>query len=132
MLAPIVCLLALAACGNRGSSAPIGIVDTQRMLQYWPAFQNDNNQLSVDMAAIERSHVSPAQKERARADLQGKYVRVQRDLTDQVRQAAEQVARDKNLKLIVTREFVGYGGTDITPDVEKVLKIVETSPSASR
>lgn len=131
MLAATVCVLTLAACGNKGSSAPIGIVDTQRMLQYWPAFQNDNNQLSVDMAAIERSHDSPAQKERARADLQGKYVRVQRELTDQVRQAAEQVAREKNLKLVVTREFVGYGGTDITPDVEKLLKIVETSPSAS-
>jgi hypothetical protein len=28
----------------------------------------------------------------------------------------------------VTREFVGYGGVDITPDVEKMLNITEASP----
>lgn len=101
------------------------------MLQYWPEFQNDNNQFSADMATLDRSRASGAEKTRDRLRLQTKYAQVQKDLTDQVRSAAEQVAREKNLKLIVTREFVGYGGTDITADVEKILKITETAPSAS-
>jgi hypothetical protein len=33
---------------------------------------------------------------------------------------------------VVTREFVGYGGVDITPDVEKAMGITESaSPSPS-
>ena len=126
----LVATLTLAACSGSGAHSSIGVVDTQRLLQYWPAFQNDNNQFSVDMATIDRSHASDSEKNRERAQLQGRYAQVQRDLTDQVRNATAQVAKEKSLSLVVTREFVGYGGSDITPDVEKVLKITETSPSA--
>ena len=122
---------ALTGCSSRGPSGPVGIVDTARLLQYWPQFQNENNQFSVDMAAIDSSRAPEAQKSRERTQLQIKYAQVQKDLTDQVRNATAQVAREKNLQLVVTREFVGYGGSDITPEVEKVLKITETTPSAS-
>ena len=122
----------LAACGHQGSApAPIGLVNTQRLLQFWPAYLNDNNQFSIDISAVDRSHASDAQKTAQRLKLQAKYATVQKDLTDQVRSAAQQVARDKDLKLIITHEAVGYGGTDITADVERVLKITEASPSAS-
>lgn len=130
-----VLIIALAAtlggCASQAAKGPVGIVDTARLLQYWPQFQNDNNQFSVDMAAIDASKAPEAQKSRERIALQIKYARVQKDLTDQVRGATAQVAHDKSLQLVLTREFVGFGGTDITPDVEKVLKITEASPSAS-
>ena len=42
-----------------------------------------------------------------------------------MRDAAQQVANDKHLRFVFTRQFVGYGGVDITPDVEKILQIVE-------
>ena len=45
--------------------------------------------------------------------------------------AARQVASDKHLTYVFTRQYVGYGGVDITPDVEKILDITEkasTSP----
>ena len=56
---------------------------------------------------------------------------MQDDVTGDVRNAVEQVANEKHLQLVVTRQFVGYGGTDITPDVERILKITEASPSGS-
>lgn len=131
----ILIIIALAAtlvgCASQAAKGPVGIVDTARMLQYWPQFQNDNNQFSVDMAAIESSKAPETQKSKERIQLQIKYARVQKELTDQVRSATAQVAHDKNLQLVLTREFVGYGGTDITPDVEKMLKITEASPSTS-
>ena len=52
---------------------------------------------------------------------------MQTEVTGDVRAATEQVAKAKNLKMVFTREFVGYGGVDITPDVEKVLNITETA-----
>jgi Skp family chaperone for outer membrane proteins len=42
-----------------------------------------------------------------------------------VHDAAQQVANDKHLRYVFTRQNVGYGGVDITPDVEKILQIVE-------
>lgn len=120
----------LAACGARGSS-PVATVDTTRLLQYWPKYQNYNNQFSVDVATVDRSRAPEKQKAQERFQLQLKYAQVQKELTDDVRHAAEQVARDKNYQLVMTHEYVAYGGTDITGDVEKILKITESSPSAS-
>ena len=117
----------LVACGHKQS--PVAIVDTQRLAQYWPKFQNYNNQLSVDMQTIDRSRASQDEKARARAALQQKYGQIQSELTKEVRTAVTQVAKVKNFQLVVTRQYVGYGGTDITSDVEQILKITETSPS---
>ncbi|MBV8727765.1 MAG: hypothetical protein JO233_08265 [Candidatus Eremiobacteraeota bacterium] len=117
----------LVACGHKQS--PVGIVDTQRLSQYWPKFQNYNNQLSFDMQTIDRSRSSEQEKTRERATLQQKYGQIQGELTKEVRDAVTQVAKVKDFKLVVTRQYVGYGGTDITSDVEQILKITETSPS---
>ncbi|MBV9972555.1 MAG: hypothetical protein JO135_04400, partial [Candidatus Eremiobacteraeota bacterium] len=97
----------------------------------WPKFQNYNNQLSMDMQTIDQSNTSAEQKARQRAALQAKYNQIQTELTKEVRDAATQVAKVQNFRLVVTRQYVGYGGTDITPDVERILKITETSPSPS-
>ncbi|GAC1355585.1 MAG: hypothetical protein NVSMB31_16040 [Vulcanimicrobiaceae bacterium] len=122
--------LGLTGCGPGHAQSPIAIVDTNRLLQYWPKFQNDQNQYSVDMATIDRLHASDTQKNRQRYELQVKYAAIQKELTEDVRSAAIQVAKEKNFAMVFTREFVGYGGTDITPDVEKILKITEASPSS--
>lgn len=122
--------MVLTACGGHAQSA-VGIVDTQRLLQYWPKFQNYNNQLSVDMAAVDRARLPQAQKVRERAALQQKYGQIQTELTGEVRSAASEVAKSKNFQLVVTRQYVGYGGADITSEVERLLKITETSPSPS-
>jgi len=66
--------------------------------------------------------------------MQAKYAAITAQLTQQIKDAAGKVAADKQLKLVVTREGVGYGGTDITADVEKVMNITEKptpSPSSS-
>jgi Skp family chaperone for outer membrane proteins len=65
------------------------------------------------------------------AQLQQKYGNLSQQLVGQIRDAATKVAQQKNLKLVVTKEFVTYGGTDITPDVEKAMGITETSASPS-
>lgn len=121
----------LTGCATGQQKSPVAVVDTDRMLQFWPKYLNYQNQFSVDMAAIDRSRASDGQKNQARMQLQSKYAQVQRELTDDVRNAATQVAKDQHYQLVVTHEFIGYGGTDITPDVERILKIVETSPSPS-
>lgn len=114
----------LAGCGA-GSSSPVGLVDVQRLTANWPVYTNAQNQLVADQRAIAASKGSNAEKQRQAMQLQQRYSQLSNQLVSQVRAAAAKVAGEKQLKLIVTREFVGYGGTDITGDVEKLLGITE-------
>jgi Skp family chaperone for outer membrane proteins len=123
-------LAALCACNNGGAQSNIGLVDVQRISQNWPKFQNYQNQLANDAQTIERSNRSAGDKARARADLQARFSKAQSELSHDVSDAAQKVAGDKHLTYVFTRQYVGYGGVDITADVEKLLKI-EEKPSPS-
>jgi uncharacterized protein (DUF885 family) len=130
MLMPVLgALFALAGCnGTSGGSSQIATVDISRITSNWPKFINYNNQLAADTDAINRSNASPRDKQRQIDGLRRRFVSMQDEVTNDVRAAAEQVASDRHFKLVVTREFTGYGGVDITADVEKILKITEKSP----
>lgn len=128
----IAAIAAAALAGCSGQSAPIGLIDVQRLAANWPQYQTVQNQLLADEQGIERGRGSQQQKAQQVAALQAKYSKLSQQLVGQIRDAATKVAQQKNLKLVVTKEFVTYGGTDITPDVEKAMGITETaSPSAS-
>ena len=128
-----IAIAALAALlSGCGTSSPIGLVDVQRIVANWPEYQTYQNQLLVDEQSIASGKGSSADKQRAALALQVKYTKITEQLTQQIRDAASKIAQDKQLKLVVTREGIGYGGVDITPDVEKSLNITEkASPSPS-
>jgi Skp family chaperone for outer membrane proteins len=117
-------LLAFAGCASQAQT-PVATIDLNRIQANWPKFINYSNQLAADTAAIQRSNASPRQKEQQLEALRRRFVDMQNEVTGDVRNAAQQVASDRHFKLVVTRQFVGYGGVDITPDVEKILKITE-------
>lgn len=123
-------LVVLGGCATQSSSS-IATVDVERIQANWPKFINYSNQLSSDTAAIQRSSDSPRRKQEELDQLRRRYVSMQNDVTGDVRSAVEQVANEKHFQMVVTRQFVGYGGTDITADVEKILKITEASPTGS-
>jgi len=128
----IIALAGLITIVGCASSSPIGLVDINRITSNWTEFQTDQTHLYADEQRIAASKASNAQKASQVAALQKKYGALTVKLTDQIRAAAEKVAAKKNLKLVLTREGVGYGGTDITADVEKDLGITETaSPKPS-
>jgi Skp family chaperone for outer membrane proteins len=119
-----------AACAGVGS--PVGLIDVQRITANWPQYTNANNQMLADERAVQSGKGTAAQKQRAVAQMQAKYSAISQQLVGQIKSAAAKVAQQKNLKLVLTREFVGYGGVDITRDVEKAMGITESaSPSPS-
>lgn len=123
----VSCGAAVAFLGGCAStqSATVATIDMARIQANWPKYINYSNQLASDTEAINRARATPQQKQHDLELLRVRYVDMQNEVTGDVRSAAEQVATDKHLKLVVTRQFVGYGGVDITPDVEKILRIVE-------
>ncbi|MDP9110069.1 MAG: OmpH family outer membrane protein [Candidatus Eremiobacteraeota bacterium] len=120
----ILAAAVVAGCGSKTQSS-VGLVDVARLTSNWPQYVNYNNQLVSDEQAIGQGRGSNAQKQQQARELQRRYAQIQADLVAKVRAAAAQVAQQKNIKLVVTREFVGFGGVDITPDVEKILGITE-------
>jgi len=122
-------LAGLWGCSNAPQSS-IGLVDVQRISNNWPKFQNYQNQLAADAQTIENSKRSARDKAAARAALQARFAQAQTELSTDVSTAAKQVAADKHLTFVFTRQYVGYGGVDITADVEKILKIDDKATPA--
>ncbi|MGH7728765.1 MAG: hypothetical protein ACREM2_08245 [Vulcanimicrobiaceae bacterium] len=123
--------LALLTAGcSRGAGGAIATVDLSRIQAHWPMYINYSNQLQADTAAIQGSHASQKTKEAELADLQRRYVQMASEVSGALEQAAAQVAAQRHLSLVVTRQYVGYGGVDITSDVEKILKITDASTPA--
>jgi Skp family chaperone for outer membrane proteins len=122
-------LLGMTAC-SKPPQSDIGLVDVQRITSNWPKFLNYQNQLNADVLAIRNSHVPDSEKNRELQGLRDRYAANQTELTDNVRDAASQVASNKNLRFVLTRQNVGFGGVDITPDVEKILQITEPATPA--
>jgi hypothetical protein len=118
-------VLGLSGCGVGRSKSDVGIVDLSRIMANWPKFENYNNQIQADAFAIETSKEPESQKVRQRAELQQRFAQYQREITTDITNAATQVAKERNFKMVFTRQGVGYGGTDVTSDVEKILHIQE-------
>jgi Skp family chaperone for outer membrane proteins len=112
----------LAGCAGRSS---IGLVDVQRIVTNWPEYQGYQNQMLAEERSISSRRESSAHKQHDALDLQRKYAKVTDRLSQQIRDAAGKIASQRQLKLILTREGIGYGGMDITGEVEKALNITE-------
>jgi Skp family chaperone for outer membrane proteins len=112
----------LAGCAAHSS---IGLVDVQRIVSNWPEYQTDQNQLLVEERSVASRRESASRRQRDTLALERKYAKITDQLSAQIRDAAGKIASQSQLKLVLTREGIGYGGVDITGDVEKALNITE-------
>jgi Skp family chaperone for outer membrane proteins len=119
----LICMAAaLASCAGHAS---IGLVDVQRIVSNWPEYQGYENQLMTEERSISSRRESAKRKQNDVMALERKYAKVTDQLSAQIRDAAGKIASQSQLKLVLTREGIGYGGVDITSDVEKSLNITE-------
>lgn len=115
----------MAFMSGCATHSPIGLVDVQRIVSNWPEYQGYQTQLYSDERSISSRRESSRRKQRDVLVLERKYTLVTDRLSKQIRDAAGQIAGQRQLKLVLTREGIGYGGVDITADVEKALNITE-------
>jgi Skp family chaperone for outer membrane proteins len=112
----------LAGCAAHSS---IGLVDVQRIVSNWPEYQGYQTQLVTEERSIASRRESARRRQSDALALERKYAKVTDKLSAQIRDAAGKIASQSQLKLVLTREGIGYGGVDITSDVEKALNITE-------
>jgi len=130
----LVGLLALGAAFTVGrcGAAPVGVVDTQRVLnesvkalQYQKLLDNREKQMVAELAAI-ANQVTPADLNGRRARYLTELGQMKRDLegqlTQQLGQVAGEIAREDHLKLVLVKAPLWFGGRDITQQVIDRLK----------
>lgn len=122
--------LAAASFAGCANTSPVGLVDVNRIVANWTVYQSFQQQLLADEQSIAQSKAPNAVKQREATTLQKKYAGITDELTKQIRDAATKVAQQEHLTLVVTKEGVGYGGVDITKDVEKAMNITEKATPA--
>jgi Skp family chaperone for outer membrane proteins len=120
----ILASIAVVAGGCAGHGS-IGLVDVQRIVNNWPEYQSYQNQLMTEERSVSSRRESAARRQRDALALERKYAKITDQLSQQIRDAAGKIASQSQLKLVLTREGIGYGGVDITGDVEKALNITE-------
>lgn len=116
-----------AGCAN---NSPIGTIDVNRVVNNWDVYQRYQQQLLIEEQSIAGGKGSSADKAREAQALRKKYASITEQLSNQIRDAAAKIAQQRNLKLVVTQEGVGYGGVDITKDVEAAMSITDKATAA--
>ena len=126
--------LALAASlmVGRCGAAPVGLVDSQRVLnesvkalQYQKQLNDREKQMVAELNAV-APQVSRADLSARRARYMTELGQMKRDfeaqLTQQLNQAAAEVAKQDHLRFVLLRAPVWSGGQDITQQVIDRLK----------
>lgn len=124
-----IALVALSVSGCAQARSRVAIVRITDLEQSWPKFVNYYNQLQANYQAIVASKTSQQDKRKAFAQFQAQQKRWNDEVTSEVRAAVNDIAKQRNYQLVVSREGTAYGGDDITADVEKALHITPVSPS---
>lgn len=120
----------LTACSSSTSSSGVATVNIDRITAHWNKFSDYERQLQAESQHIAALPGTDEDHRKQLEALHDKYAVLQTEITTDVRQAANKVAQAQGLHLIVTREFVGYAGRDVTPEVEHELGVVETPSPA--
>jgi Skp family chaperone for outer membrane proteins len=124
--------LAAALMVGRCGAAPVGLVDSQRVLnesvkalQFQKQLDDREKQMVAELNAV-APQVSKADLSARRARYMTELGQMKRDfeaqLTQQLNQAAAEVAKQDHLRVVLLRAPVWSGGQDVTQQVIDRLK----------
>ncbi|HAT56029.1 MAG TPA: DNA-binding protein [Veillonellaceae bacterium] len=126
---------ALMSMGDVANAAPasnIGVVDQQQVVSSNTALSSQYQQKMMETAdAMQKDfdeqskNMSEADKEKLFSTMQEQFNQkrqaIEKDIQNKVDGAVKDVASKKGLSLVVDKNAVIYGGTDITKDVSTTL-----------
>lgn len=117
---------------STGCTAPVGVVDTQRVLnesvralQYQKQLDDREKQMAAELTALApqvgKAELT-ARRERFRTELGQMKTALEAQLNQQITQVAAQIAQERRLRLVIVKGPVLKGGRDITQQVIDRLK----------
>lgn len=133
----VICLvtmmiLTVGTASAAPSGAAIGMLDMEKIMAESPkvkALQEQFNQKGLELEnqlAADKQNLTPEQYKQKKEEAFKAYLQTKLNFEVQidtsVRQAAERVAKEKSLSLIVFKNSVLFGGIDITQDVMQKMQ----------
>lgn len=117
--------LALTGC-NSGQPA-IGVLDVNKVMSDSPKVKQFQDQLNVkgkelsDQLEKDKAGISAEEFQKRQETAYGEFLKTKQDLEGQIdnsiKQAIEQVAKEKKMGVVLYKNSVAQGGTDITDAV---------------
>lgn len=119
----------LAGCG---SNQAVGILDVNKVMNEAPKVKGYQEQLNVkgkelsDTIEKDKASISAEEFQKRQEAAYGEFLKTKQDLEGQIdssiKQALDQVVKEKKLNVVLYKNSVAQGGTDITDDVIKKMQ----------
>ena len=131
LAALLVSLAMISGCAGTGNNA-IGLLNVEKVMsdsakvkQLQDQLNNRGKELS-DQLEKDKPGISAEEYQKRQETAYGEFLRTKQDLESQIdntiKQALEQVAKEKNLGIVLYKNGVAQGGIDITDDVLKKMQ----------
>lgn len=123
----LILVFMTALLGGCSSGGNIGVVDVNKVMTDSPKVKQFQEQLNVkgkelsDQLEKEKATLSPADFQKRQETVYGEFMKTKQDMEAQVdasiKQTLEQISKDKKLSVVLYKNGVAQGGTDITDEV---------------
>jgi outer membrane protein len=121
----------LGGCSGSGQTA-VGVLDVNKVMSDSPKVKQFQDQLNVrgkelsDQLEKDKASISAEEYQKRQEAAYAEFLKTKQDLEGQIdstiKQALEQVAQEKKMGVVLYKNGVAQGGTDITDDVLKKMQ----------
>ena len=131
LVALVASVTLISGCAGTGNNA-IGILNVEKVMTESAKVKQLQDQLNSrgkelsDQLEKDKPNISAEEYQKRQEAAYGEFLRTKQDLESQIdnaiKQALEQVSKEKNLGIVLYKNGVAQGGIDITEDVLKKMQ----------
>lgn len=131
LVALVASVALIGGCAGTGNNA-IGILNVEKVMTESAKVKQLQDQLNSrgkelsDQLEKDKPTISAEEYQKRQEAAYGEFLRTKQDLESQIdnaiKQALEQVSKEKNLGIVLYKNGVAQGGIDITEDVLKKMQ----------
>ena len=123
----LIFVAGLALTGCNSGQAAIGVLDVNKVMSDSPKIKQFQDQLNVrgkelsDQLEKDKASISAEEFQKRQEAAYGEFLKTKQELEGQIdssiKQAIEQVSKEKKLGVVIYKNSVATGGTDVTDAV---------------
>jgi outer membrane protein len=124
LIAVFMITVLLSGCGTTQN---VGVLDVNKVMTDSPKVKEFQDQLNVkgkelgDQLEKDKASLKPEEFQKRQEDAYGQFMKLKQDMEGQIdaaiKQTLDQVAKDKKMGIVLYKNGVAQGGTDITDEV---------------
>ena len=130
LMVAIAASILISGCSLSGQT--VGVLDVNKVMAESPKVKEFQDQLNVkgkelsDQLEKDKASLKPEDFQKKQEAAYADFLKMKQDMESQIdgsiKQTLEQVAKDKKLSIVLYKNGVAQGGTDITDEVMKKMQ----------